>query len=71
MNRRKLSYKLAINHLADKTQAELTVLRGHTPSKGGDNGGSLYDPSKAKIQDLPEQIDWRLYGKLALEIPSY
>lgn len=64
-NRGNLTYKLGINHLADKTENELRALRGYR-SSGVYNGGKSfpYDVSKFRNQ-LPEQYDWRLIGAVS------
>lgn len=58
-NRQGLSYTLAVNHLADRSPAELAVLRGRrfqTLNKG--------QPFPAELRSVtpPESLDWRLYG---------
>ncbi|XP_054277059.1 digestive cysteine proteinase 1-like isoform X1 [Macrosteles quadrilineatus] len=61
-NRANLGFTLAVNHLADRTPAELKVLRGrrHTP---GYNGGKPFPyDTAAMAASLPEQFDWRIYG---------
>jgi C1A family cysteine protease len=59
-NRQQRNYKLAVNHLADRTPEELKVLRGRLQSKGY-NGGQAFS-SSMKTGDLPPYIDWRLAG---------
>lgn len=58
-----MGYQLEINHLADRNDAELKVLRGKQYTKHGDNGGSPFphDVEKEK-SSVPESYDWRLYG---------
>jgi len=60
-NRKNVHYKMAVNHLADKTKEELMGLRGrlYTP---GYNGGKDFDKTKRSRGDLPDNFDWRLYG---------
>ncbi|XP_062996653.1 digestive cysteine proteinase 2-like [Elgaria multicarinata webbii] len=60
-NRANLSYKLAVNHLADHTPEEMAVLRGRL--KTGEPNNGLSFPSRS-YNDLvlPESLDWRLYG---------
>ena len=61
-NRAKLTYTLAINHLADRTEDELKSLRGFKSSNIY-NGGQAFPYSLEKMaEQLPEQYDWRLYG---------
>ena len=54
-----------VNHLADRTDAELKVLRGKQYTKHGytNNGGMPFphDVEREK-DDVPENFDWRLYG---------
>ncbi|XP_035715086.1 digestive cysteine proteinase 1 isoform X2 [Folsomia candida] len=61
-NRQGLTFRLAINHLADRTEDELRVLRGRLTTKG--SNGALPSPSydKSDAKDLPPSFDWRLYG---------
>lgn len=61
-NRAHLSYTLAANHLADKTEEELRARRGYK-SSGIYNTGKPFPYNVAKLKDdLPDQYDWRLYG---------
>uniref|UniRef100_A0ACB8FR39 Uncharacterized protein n=1 Tax=Sphaerodactylus townsendi TaxID=933632 RepID=A0ACB8FR39_9SAUR len=60
-NRANLSYKLAVNHLADRTAEELVVLRGRLKTRGPSNRWSF--PSKGYDNlSLPDSLDWRLSG---------
>lgn len=62
MNRRRLSYKLDVNHLADQNIKNSKHLRGKlfTP---GSNGALPYDKKKYEtVKDLPEDFDWRIEG---------
>ncbi|XP_075210581.1 C1 family peptidase 26-29-p [Lycorma delicatula] len=65
-NRANLSYRLAVNHLADRTSDELKVLRGRRPSKVAYNGGSPFPYSSQFLakyaKELPDDLDWRLFG---------
>lgn len=63
MNRRNPSFKLAINHLADKSEDELKILRGRIPPKK-DNGGIPFKHGVAAAhqEELPAYWDWRLHG---------
>ncbi|KAM6428355.1 digestive cysteine proteinase 2-like isoform 1-T3 [Liasis olivaceus] len=60
-NRANLSFKLAVNHLADRTPEEMVVMRGRLrtdePSKGWPFPSDSYNGLT-----LPESLDWRLYG---------
>jgi len=60
INRKGLSFKLAINHLADKSNEELKILRGKLKSSQKNNG-LPFDKSQFS-KSLPESFDWRLYG---------
>jgi C1A family cysteine protease len=63
INRQGLSFRVAINHLADKSDEELRVLTGKQKSvKGAQNNGLPFDMSKYENKALPESFDWRLYG---------
>ncbi|XP_011499538.1 PREDICTED: digestive cysteine proteinase 1 [Ceratosolen solmsi marchali] len=63
MNRANLGFQLDVNHLADRTDSEIKVLRGKQYTKHGYNGGLPfpYEIEKEK-NNLPENFDWRLYG---------
>jgi C1A family cysteine protease len=58
---RKGLHRLAINHLADKTESELKYLRGRQHS-GIKNKGLPFDQTKYKVKDLPPSFDWRIAG---------
>jgi len=62
-NRAGLGFQLGVNHLADRTDLELKALRGKQYS-GGYNGGAPfpYTNHKSMADDLPSDLDWRLYG---------
>ncbi|XP_068142438.1 digestive cysteine proteinase 1 [Drosophila tropicalis] len=61
-NRAKLTYTLAVNHLADKTEEELKARRGYKSSGVYNTGKPFpYDVNKY-TDDIPSQYDWRLYG---------
>jgi C1A family cysteine protease len=60
-NRAKLGYSLAVNHLADRTEDEVSSLRGFRSSLQY-NGGRPFPYDSSKKADLPDQHDWRLYG---------
>jgi len=62
-NRASLSYRLAVNHLADLSHVEMKMLCGRRYSPGY-NGGLPFNKSAYNVLDLPDQIDWRLYGML-------
>ncbi|CAH1773564.1 unnamed protein product [Owenia fusiformis] len=60
-NRAGLTYRLKVNHLADRFDHELKYTRGyrHTP---GYHGGLAFNKDQYNLRDLPESVDWRLYG---------
>ncbi|XP_030385247.1 digestive cysteine proteinase 1 [Scaptodrosophila lebanonensis] len=61
-NRGKLSYKLGVNHLADKTEEELRARRGYK-SSGIYNTGKPFPYNVSQYKDqIPPNYDWRLYG---------
>ncbi|XP_019368054.1 PREDICTED: digestive cysteine proteinase 1-like isoform X2 [Gavialis gangeticus] len=60
-NRANLPYKLALNHLADRTPEEMAVLRGRLKS-GARNNGHPFPAHRYRRLILPESLDWRLYG---------
>lgn len=63
MNRKGLTYRLAVNHLADKSDEELKLLNGKRKTeKNTQNNGLPFDMSKYKGKDLPDSFDWRIYG---------
>lgn len=63
-NRAGLGFSLAVNHLADRTEDELHVLRGFRSSKPpGGNGGKPFPSDLLTSKDhLPDQWDWRILG---------
>ncbi|XP_065433106.1 digestive cysteine proteinase 2-like isoform X2 [Chrysemys picta bellii] len=60
-NRANLPYRLALNHLADRTPEEMAMLRGRLQDQSPDNGQPFPRAPYAGII-LPESLDWRLYG---------
>ena len=65
MNRKKLTFKLKVNHLADHSPVELRRLRGRRTSKKSEKQFSNAKPfiKTMKKTDLPTDINWRLFGK--------
>ncbi|KAL4629415.1 digestive cysteine proteinase 1-like [Arapaima gigas] len=61
MNRAGLSYRLALNHLSDRTQAELASMRGRKGTKTPNRGRPFQQELYAAVQ-VPDSLDWRLYG---------
>ena len=61
-NRGRPQFKLAVNHLADKSDEELKARRGFK-SSGVYNTGKPFPYNVQKLKDdLPDQYDWRIYG---------
>lgn len=56
-NRQPLTYKLAVNHLADLTRDERKAMRGYRST--GFNSKFLYESS---VKDLPSEVDWWIKG---------
>ena len=63
-NRQGKTFTLAINHLADRSDDELAVLRGKQKrtKTSKPNNGLPFDMSKYKRKDVPDSFDWRIYG---------
>lgn len=65
-NRAGLTYNLAVNHLADRTEEEMRVLRGRIwDSSLGYNGGSAHHYTHQQLEEAPDSLDWRLYGAVS------
>ncbi|XP_052777162.1 digestive cysteine proteinase 1-like isoform X2 [Mya arenaria] len=60
-NRQGLTYRLAVNHLADKSSSELKMRNGyrHTP---GDHGAQVFDKSSIDPSTVADSLDWRILG---------
>lgn len=58
-----MDFRLDVNHLADRNEMELKVLRGKQYTQHGYNGGMPFphDVEREKA-DVPDSFDWRLYG---------
>lgn len=71
-NRAQLGYTLAVNHLSDKTDDELSTLRGFR-SSGVYNGGEPFphELTESVLSDLPDEYDWRLYGAVNAQSTVY
>lgn len=61
-NRKNKHFKLAVNHLADRTDEEIGQLRGRLQSNVVYNGGMVFNKSKYNLSKVPDQWDWRLVG---------
>jgi C1A family cysteine protease len=63
INRKGLTYTLAVNHLADKSDEELIFLTGKLKTTTQNNGLPFDMTQYSKKQrDLPTDFDWRIYG---------
>ena len=60
-NRAGLSFTLAVNHLADRTRQELKMMNGYR-YKSGYNGGLPFEQDVYNMKNVPDTLDWRLYG---------
>ncbi|CAG5129120.1 unnamed protein product [Candidula unifasciata] len=60
-NRAGLSYTMSVNHLADRTENEMKKMRGFRYTHGN-RGGKQFTSEALKVQDVPDQWDWRLIG---------
>ena len=59
-NRAGLTYSLASNHLADRTEEERRSLRGRTfDSSLQTNGGLAQHFTRNQLLDAPDNLDWR------------
>jgi len=65
-NRAGLSYSLESNHLADRSEEEISFLRGRTFDTSLQyNGGQPQFYSPQQLRDAPASLDWRLYGAVS------
>jgi len=65
MNTRNPTFQLAVNHLADKSEDELDILRGRKVTLKSSNGGLPFKSNKMYSSSgdaLPDNWDWRLLG---------
>ena len=60
-NRQGLTYRLAINHLADKTQSELRLRNGYRYS-GEHPSAQVFDKTTVNAYSVPDTFDWRIHG---------
>ncbi|XP_038614484.1 digestive cysteine proteinase 2-like isoform X5 [Tachyglossus aculeatus] len=60
-NRANRPFRLAPNHLTDRTPGELAALRGRLRSSRPNHGRPFPHEQLADVA-LPESLDWRLYG---------
>ncbi|XP_025110869.1 digestive cysteine proteinase 2-like [Pomacea canaliculata] len=60
-NRAGLPYQMSINHLADRSDSELKMLRGFRRTKNYP-GGLPFNKTEFAGMQIPDQFDWRLYG---------
>lgn len=61
MNRKNLSYKLKVNHMADLSDVEMKRMRGYRTSKDSPRGEMYY--SKNRMEDIPDFYNWRIRGE--------
>lgn len=61
MNRAGLSFSLAVNSLSDLSMSELSAMRGRNGGKRPNNGLPFPMHLYTGVQ-VPDQLDWRLYG---------
>lgn len=50
-----------MNHLADKSAAELKLMNGYRHTSG-DHGAKVFDKSMVDAKSVPESVDWRILG---------
>jgi len=70
-NRAGLTYRLAVNHLTDKTDKELKIMNGFRRTPG--HHGGLPDPYQQlkkhhNVKDMPTQFDWRILGTVCFHL---
>lgn len=61
MNRAGLSFSLSVNHLADRSQKELSMMRGCQRTHKVHRKAQPF-PSEIRSIATPNSVDWRLYG---------
>lgn len=61
-NRAGLSFALALNPLSDRTESELAAMRGRRSHGKTPNNGLPFPSSMYQGVQLPDSLDWRLYG---------
>ncbi|KAL8558058.1 hypothetical protein ACOMHN_022951 [Nucella lapillus] len=62
-NRQGLTYRMAINHMADRSDRELKMMNKFRRTKNYDGiQGLPFDDSQFAKAPIPDQMDWRLYG---------
>ncbi|XP_026881924.2 digestive cysteine proteinase 1-like [Electrophorus electricus] len=60
MNRAGLTFSLSVNHLADRSQDELAIMRGRRGRKTPNKAQPF--PMELCSVTPPDSLDWRLYG---------
>ena len=60
MNRKNLSYKLKVNHMADYSDSEIKRMRGYRHTKDSPRGHVYI--SKLKVETVPMDYNWRIKG---------
>lgn len=61
-NRANVGYNLAVNHLADYSERELSSMCGYRKQSVEFNGGTPFPYDKNDFKNLPTEIDWRIAG---------
>jgi C1A family cysteine protease len=64
-NRQGLSYKLALNHLADLSRDELRARNNKLRPKASGNGAMAVHERALATEDLPPSFDWRVLGAVS------
>ena len=67
MNRQNLTYKLAVNHMADYSEVDFRVLRGVKKTRDSPRQDILLISSI----NLPQSWNWRLQGKSMCDSRHY
>ena len=66
VNRKSLSYKLAVNHMADYSEKELHMMRGVYKNSNSPRG-NLYIPFSSR-EDVPSSCNWWLKGTMYMNM---
>lgn len=61
-NRANLGYTLAVNHLADYSDAQIKSMCGYKKKDDESNEGKAFPYNKNDFKNLPSQLDWRISG---------
>jgi hypothetical protein len=63
-NRRDLTFKLSVNHLADLSDTERKQMRGYRHTKNSPRGETFVIKENAPV--VPKYFNWRLRGSLGV-----